>query len=173
MSKLTESLKYVTLLCQINRNRINYIKAVLAYRFTKHPKTMIFPEMVIKLYDVKLISRANTQDSAFLSLLYERELTKYLLNVKPNIFVDVGSHIGRFSVLMAKRGSKVTSIEPSLDNYKQLKKNVLLNHLYNVEMFHVACSNKDEQGKLLIAGGILDKILSKKQGATKIQKKFN
>jgi len=99
MGRLLESLKYLTILFQIREKRIKYIKSVFDYRFSKHPKKITFPGMSVKLYDVELIARENTQDSAFLSILYERELTKYLLKNKPNYFVDVGAHIGRFSIL--------------------------------------------------------------------------
>jgi FkbM family methyltransferase len=153
MKKLIESLKYLTLLSQINGNRIKYIKAVILYKFTKHPKAITFPEMIVKLYNVKLITRKNTQDSAFLSNLYERELTKYLLYKKPTFFVDVGAHIGRFSILLAKNGSNVLSIEPSSSNYKQLHKNILFNNLNNIKILNVGCGDKEGVGKLTITGG--------------------
>jgi len=149
MSKLTESLKYVTLLSQINGNRIKYIKSVIAYRLTKYPRTITFPEMIVKLYDVKLIARENTQDSAILSNLYERELTRYLLNKNPGFFVDVGAHIGRFTILLAKNGSDVLAIEPSSSNYKQLCKNILFNNLSNIKILNIGCSDKEEIGKLV------------------------
>lgn len=93
MGKLTESLKYLTLLFQMKGDRIKYIKSVIEYKLSKHPKKITFPEMVVKLHNIKMISRKNTQDSAFLSTLYEKDLTNYLLNKKPTNFVDVGSHI--------------------------------------------------------------------------------
>lgn len=153
MNKLNESLKYVTLLSQINKNRLKYIKSVITYKLTKHPRKMTFPEMTVKLYNVKLIARKNTQDSAFLSTLYENELTKYLLNKKPSFFVDVGAYIGRFSVLLAKNGSDVLAIEPSSSNYEQLCKNILFNHLNNVRTLNAGCSDKEKIGKLTITGG--------------------
>jgi FkbM family methyltransferase len=153
MNNLNESLKYIALLFQINKNRIKYIKSAIAYRLTKHPRKITFPEMTVKLYNVKLIARENTQDSAFLSTLYERELTKYLLNKKPSFFVDVGAHIGRFSILLAKNGSDVLAIEPSSSNYKQLCKNILFNHLNNVKTINAGCSDREKIGKLKLTKG--------------------
>lgn len=153
MSKLIESLKYLTLLFQINGNRIKYIKSVIVYKFSKHPKAITFPEMAVKLYNVKLITRKNTQDSAFLSILYERELTKYLLNKKPDFFVDVGAHIGRFSTLLAKNGSNVVAIEPGSSNYKQLCKNILFNNLNNIKTLNIGCSDKEGIGTLTMGEG--------------------
>jgi FkbM family methyltransferase len=153
MNKFIEALKYVALLFQINRNRIKYIKAVIAYKLTKYPRAITFPEMVVKLYNIKLIARKNTQDSAILSTLYERGLTKYLLNKKPGFFVDVGAHIGRFSILLAKNGSNVLSIEPSSSNYKQLYKNILFNNLNNIKILNIECSDKEEIGKLAMIRG--------------------
>lgn len=153
MGRFNESLKYLTLLFQIDRNRMKYIKSVIEYKLSKHPKKITFPEMGVKLYNVKLITRENTQDSAFLSILYERELTNYLLNKKPNFFVDVGSHIGRFSILLGKNGSNVLAIEASSSNYKQLSKNVSFNKLSNVRTLNIGCSDKEEMGKLVLTAG--------------------
>jgi len=132
---------------------MRYIKSVIEYRLSKHPRPITFPEMLVHLYDIKMVTRKNTQDSAFLSILYERELTHYLLNKKPNFFVDVGSHIGRFSILLAKKGSEVLAIEPSSSNYNQLTKNILLNNLKNIKTLNVGCSNQEEIGNLKISGG--------------------
>ena len=170
MNKFAESLKYVTLLFQINGNRIRYIKSVIAYKLTKHPKAITFPEMIVRLYNVNLISRKNTQDCAFLSLLYERELTKYLLDKKPGYFVDVGSPIGRFSVLLARNGSNVLSIEPSSGNYKQLCRNISFNNLKNIRTLNIGCSDKKGVGKLAITYGYTGQNTFLKSGGSGMKK---
>jgi FkbM family methyltransferase len=62
--------------------------------------------------------------------------------VKPGMrIVDVGAHIGYYTLLFAKfagPSGHVVSFEPSVANFALLKKNVELNHLPNVQLFHEA-----------------------------------
>jgi FkbM family methyltransferase len=44
-----------------------------------------------------------------------------------DLVIDVGAHIGSFSVLASSKGGLVHAYEPSLDNYSLLKKNIKLN----------------------------------------------
>ena len=56
-----------------------------------------------------------------------------------DIIVDIGAHIGAFSVVAGKKASKgkVFSYEPEPSNFQQLKKNVELNNLQNVSIFNM------------------------------------
>ena len=81
-----------------------------------------FPEAKLTLKGAKFLTRGNSMDIPHLSNQYEEETTNLLLSLKPKIFVDVGTHVGRFSILLSKRGSKVISIEPSKENLAQLNK---------------------------------------------------
>ena len=56
-------------------------------------------------------------------------------------FIDVGSHIGRFAVLMSEKFDNVYAIEPHPNNFKYLKKNIGLNRLKNVIPINCAVSN--------------------------------
>ena len=47
------------------------------------------------------------------------------------IGLDIGANIGYYSILMAERCKKVYSFEPQNDNYKILKRNILLNNCEN------------------------------------------
>lgn len=59
--------------------------------------------------------------------------------------IDIGAHIGMFSVIAATKfpKSKIYSIEPSKDNYKLLLENVEMNELKNVKLFNMALSDKE------------------------------
>lgn len=65
------------------------------------------------------------------------ELAKSL--IKPtDICLDIGSHIGYFTLLMAKRCSFVHAFEPNIENYITLQSNVRLNKLNNVITHNIA-----------------------------------
>lgn len=62
---------------------------------------------------------------------------------KGNVFIDVGAHIGRYTVLFASFFKKVVAVEPDPYNFLILRKNVLLNGFGNVILFNVGCFSKD------------------------------
>lgn len=43
--------------------------------------------------------------------------------------IDIGAHIGAFSVLAAARGARVLALEPTLENFRLLEENLRLNRL--------------------------------------------
>lgn len=59
---------------------------------------------------------------------------------KDSIVVDVGAHIGSFSLSVARSVSKVLAFEPEPANYQLLKKNMEINHLENMSIFAMAVS---------------------------------
>jgi len=66
--------------------------------------------------------------------------TGFVPITRDSIVVDVGAHIGSFSIMVAKSARKVLAFEPEPTNYQMLKKNVELNHLENVSIFEMAVS---------------------------------
>ena len=116
--------------------------AVFLYRLKRKVQ---FPKASLKLKGAKFITRENSMDIAHLSNLYEGETANLLLKLKPKTFIDVGTHVGRFSIILAKQGSRVISIEPSKDNFKQLTTNIKLNNLQDkIKAFNIGCSEKEE-----------------------------
>jgi FkbM family methyltransferase len=61
----------------------------------------------------------------------ETELIKSLLK-KDDIAIDVGAHIGYFTLLMARRCRRVFAFEPERNNYTTLIRNMRINNLHNV-----------------------------------------
>lgn len=45
-----------------------------------------------------------------------------------SVVIDVGAHIGAFSVLAAARGARVVALEPVQENFQLLEENLRLNH---------------------------------------------
>jgi hypothetical protein len=57
--------------------------------------------------------------------LFKRYTPKYLLIKKGDIVVDIGAHVGVFSLMASRQGaSKVFAYEPDLENVKMIQMNV-------------------------------------------------
>lgn len=82
--------------------------------------------------------------------LYEHNTSQVLVEYlrESDIFVDIGSHIGYFSLLAASLvGEKgnVFAFEPEPVNYNWLVENINLNSLQNVTAYNVALGNEEKQ----------------------------
>jgi len=96
-----------------------------------------------------------TQRSIYYAPLYERENLKLTFKYlqQNSTFIDVGAHIGYYSILIGKnvRGVNVISFEPSKENYDILCKNIELNNLKKiVTPFPFAVSDKNETTTLYL-----------------------
>jgi FkbM family methyltransferase len=70
---------------------------------------------------------------------------------KGDVVVDIGAHVGRYSVLSAKAvgdEGKVIAIEPDKTNYELLLTNLLLNDANNVVVLNIAAWNSESNVKL-------------------------
>ena len=86
-----------------------------------------FPEAKFKFQNIILNTRKNTIDFWACLESYEPDLTYFLMNVLKNnkgTFIDVGGHIGRFTVLTAKNHWNVITFEPIKSNYEMILKNL-------------------------------------------------
>ena len=77
---------------------------------------------------------------------FEPVITQKLLELlKPNdIVIDVGSRIGYYALLCAKKASKVITIEPSSDSVRRIRENIALNQFQNIEVLN--CAIREEYG---------------------------
>jgi FkbM family methyltransferase len=86
----------------------------------------------------------------------EREFVNYMISsLDPqDIFFDIGSSIGLFSVLAAKKltKGKVMSFEPDPENIDSLQKNYHINNLCNFKIHPIAVGEKQETLRLYTAG---------------------
>lgn len=76
-----------------------------------------------------------------LSPLYEDYISNYLQPEKGDVFIDIGAHLGKYTLPIAKIvGDKglVISIEAHPINYKYLIKNIKLNSLTNIIPLNIA-----------------------------------
>lgn len=84
----------------------------------------------------------------FINRNYEDFSREILENYLPQnaTFVDIGAHYGYFSLVAAKtkKVKKIIAIEPVLENYIILNKNLEINNVKNCKTYNIAASGKDE-----------------------------
>lgn len=68
-----------------------------------------------------------------------------------DIVVDIGGHIGSFSVLAGSRGAVVLTYEPVKRNFDLLKKNTEING-FNNTVFNMAVTGKEEVRRIYVRG---------------------
>lgn len=87
-------------------------------------------------------------DGIYLKDEYHQEILRKGMNV-----VDIGAHIGVYTILAAEKvgkNGKVIAIEPEPKNYEQLVKNIKLNNFKNVIPKNIALSNHENVEKLYL-----------------------
>ena len=90
---------------------------------------------------------------------YENAQIEYLLeSIKKNqidYFIDIGSNIGLYSLLVEKNFPKIKifSFEPHPENFKKLRNNILNNKIKNIEYLNYALGI-DNEDRFMIEGSI-------------------
>lgn len=83
---------------------------------------------------------------------FEKKIKKYL-KLKKGVFIDVGAHVGKYTISLGrklKNKGKIISFEPSPKVFKILKKNIKLNRLNNVIPFQIALGEKEKKSNFYI-----------------------
>jgi FkbM family methyltransferase len=103
-----------------------------------------------KFGEYNIAFRKNTSDEQVIAGIFKQEkFFKGVPEYKPkqnHIIIDVGAHIGTFSLLASSKVKKgiVHSIEASQESYDLLRINVALNKVININTHHLALSDKNE-----------------------------
>ncbi len=96
--------------------------------------------VLIKTKNAFLYGRSS--DIVAMSLLEEPKtcsLIMRLIKSKPNgTFLDLGAHVGSYTVAAAKQGWRVIALEPAPETFRYLNRNILFNRLDNVEALNIA-----------------------------------
>ncbi len=74
--------------------------------------------------------------------LWEIYVKRKLIVTADEVFVDVGAHIGAYTIPVAKKAQKVIAFEPNKYSFELLTKNISLNHLTNITAYNLAVSKK-------------------------------
>lgn len=116
-----------------------------------HEKTLY----KIRNRKMNFVARGGTEDMAEIVVVtsgYEYKLESIKLPKSP-VIVDLGGHIGTFSIYIArmlKDNCKIYTYEPDKDNYKILKQNIALNKIKSVYPKNIAISDYIGKGHLKI-----------------------
>jgi len=90
-------------------------------------------------------------DSCFICTpLFEEWAWDYLIVQEGDLFIDIGAHLGRYTLPIARvvgKNSLVIAVEASNKNYNCLKKNIECNSIYNVTVINAAAWSCDEKLK--------------------------
>lgn len=88
-------------------------------------------------------TRSGTLDFVYVNYAYEVDL-KHFIEAQPfDVFFDVGSCIGEYSVWLGRKGYRCFAFEPVLSSYEMITKNIALNKLQNkVTAFNYGLGDK-------------------------------
>ena len=85
---------------------------------------------------------------------YEKQqidfLSEQITKHKINFFLDVGAHMGFYSINMSKKNISIYSFEPVKKNFEQLKKNKNLNNIDNIFLHNLALSDERKNIKMWV-----------------------
>jgi len=98
----------------------------------------------------KFYCRKKDEDLTIISEIVEPKTLEIFKRLAKNskLVIDVGSHIGKYTILAGKISKKVISFEPQKYNFEILKKNIKLNNLKNVIALNFGVFNKNKRLKL-------------------------
>jgi FkbM family methyltransferase len=85
----------------------------------------------------------------------EDEIIEHFTPKRGDIVVDIGAHIGHYTIIASKRvgaNGKVVAIEASPSNFKILNRNIRLNQLTNIISLNHVVYSKETKIKLYLPG---------------------
>ena len=105
-------------------------------------------KMVLDLYKP-------TQREIYCSYKYEKKITNLVFKAlkKDDVFIDVGAHVGYYSLLSAKivgAKGKILCFEPNNDNFKILNENISLNKFNQIKYFEIGLSDYNGEAQFYI-----------------------
>ncbi|MCX6818582.1 MAG: FkbM family methyltransferase [Candidatus Aenigmarchaeota archaeon] len=131
-------------------------------------------QLIYKLWNgTQFLIRTGTSDILTLGEIYIRKIYEDKKIKENSTIIDLGAHIGFFSVWYAKKSNniRVYSYEPSEENFKLLQKNIKINKLEkNVNAFKFAVSGKKGFVKFFLTGNEATNTLYGDPKKTKIVK---
>lgn len=147
----------------------------LKQRLFKSLYDVLWKRIVIKVNDVRFIP-VDFESICIVSPKHERWMWNYLKPKEGDVFIDVGAHIGKYALQVAKIvGEKglVIAIEAFPRNYYTLLSNIKMNNFKNIIAFNIAAWEGDDKLKLFLGdvGGHHSVKLDLKRGFIEVQAK--
>jgi FkbM family methyltransferase len=124
---------------------LNKIERVLPIKI----KVKLKPAISIEDVQYKLV---DLESLSTLSPMHEPWMIKYLKIRNGEIFVDVGAHIGKYALKIAKENPKsiVIAIEPARDTFYALLESIRRNRLKNIIALNIAAWDTDTKVKIFV-----------------------
>lgn len=103
---------------------------------------------------LKVHFRPGTSDEAVILHSFENDIFYFAIPdykpKSPSVIIDIGAHIGTFSLLSAVKFDDVSvyAFEPNIDSYELLNQNVVSNNLNNVHPKNLAVTAKSGKVEL-------------------------
>ena len=129
-----------------------YINGIIDYVFYNELLGLrLESNIIVRLRERYFIVRRGSVDLNFISPLSELDEMNFLINIlkrmkskyKKVVFIDVGAHIRKYSIVLSEYSDKVIAIEPDPYNYLILKKNIEINKLTNIIPLNIAVYSHD------------------------------
>lgn len=101
--------------------------------------------MTVKIGD-NIYAVCDSVGLAIVSCNHEQQMRKHFKICKGGVFLDVGAHVGKYSIALSKivgPHGLVAAIEPHPENFRVLKQNIKLNDLKNVVPYNLAAWNEE------------------------------
>ena len=124
-------------------------KAVKFFR----PRSKLLKFKVPK-YDYEFYCRINKDDFIVMTR-HEDVIIKYFTPKEGDIVIDIGAHIGLYTIIASKRvgaNGKVVAIEANPSNFELLNRNIKVNQLTNIISLNNAVYSKETKLKLYLPG---------------------
>ena len=109
-------------------------------------------EIYVPKYNYNIYCPLNKEDFIVMTR-HEDDIIERFLPKKGDIVVDIGAHMGRYTIISSKRvgaNGKVVAIEALRDSFKMLNRNIKLNQLTNVIPLNYAVYSKETKIKLYL-----------------------
>ena len=114
-------------------------------------KSPVLIKISVPKYGYKFYCRINKADF----MTREDGIIEYFTPKQGDIVVDIGAHIGRYTIIGSKRvgtQGKVVAIEAHPGNFEMLNRNIKLNQLTNVIPLNYAAYSKETKIRLYVPG---------------------
>jgi len=109
-------------------------------------------EIYVPKHNYNIYCPLNKEDFIVMTR-HEDDIIERFLPKQGDIVVDIGAHMGRYTIISSKRvgaNGKVVAIEAHPGNFEMLKSNIKLNQLTNVTPLNYAVYSKETKIKLYL-----------------------
>ncbi|MFM2383934.1 MAG: hypothetical protein RIQ72_506 [Candidatus Parcubacteria bacterium] len=113
----------------IRNKYYGYLISIKTY-FAKRKVVISYDNNLLRIKDITLRCAPEDYASALEACVFDDYQQKNFLKIEEgDIVLDIGAHIGGFSIIAAKMGAKVYAFEPDKRNFSVLLENIKLNKL--------------------------------------------